>query len=139
MFKAFKFNIIAFLLLLALVSPGQAFKLFGYDSQAQPGTSSPLDHGAQAGGLIGGPVGGKGFEGPVLELDDKGVIGAPADEGMNIWIPGIGVVGKMPQFDFGLEMLYGNSDAARNEVPDVRELEEFDSDFAIKGTIKRKF
>jgi hypothetical protein len=59
--------------------------------------------------------------------------------GVDIWIPGLGVVGKMPQLNFGLEMLYGHIGGEDGAQIDMEKSDSNDPDFTIKGTIKRKF
>lgn len=56
--------------------------------------------------------------------------------GTEIRIPGLGPIGSLPKFDFGLELLYGAS-----EPRGVREeLNKSDpGDLQIRGTIKYKF
>ena len=56
--------------------------------------------------------------------------------GTEIRIPGLGPIGSLPKFDFGLELLYGAS-----EPRGVREeLNKTDQgDLQIRGTIKYKF
>jgi hypothetical protein len=56
--------------------------------------------------------------------------------GAEIRIPGLGAIGTLPRFDFGLELLYGASEprGVREEInkPDTGDLQ-------IRGTIKYKF
>ena len=111
--------------------PGAAFQLFGDNSSAPTTGDIGLSYNSENGSKAGGKTS--------LSLGDGGAIQSTDNQGMNIWIPGLGVVGKMPKLDFGLEMLYGASQAPIDAPRTARELEEFESDFAIKGTIKRKF
>ena len=107
--------------------PGGAFQLTGSKTNSGSGVESP------SGKALSLDVD------PSLNLGDGGDLELPKEEGMDIWIPGLGVVGKMPKLDFGLEMLYGSREPSNTEPPTAQELEKFGSDFAIKGTIKRKF
>jgi len=76
---------------------------------------------------------------PPLKLGESGEKAPSDDEGLNIWIPGIGVVAKMPRLDFGLEMLYGSRDDEKDGLGLGSDFRDLDSDFAIRGTIKHKF
>jgi hypothetical protein len=53
--------------------------------------------------------------------------------GTEVKIPGFGTVGVLPKLDFGLELLYGATDARGR--PDGSE----PSDVQIRGTIKHRF
>ena len=55
--------------------------------------------------------------------------------GTEIRIPGLGPVGTLPKFDFGLELLYGAGDQRSVEPPSKSE----PSEVQIRGTIKYKF
>lgn len=68
-----------------------------------------------------------------------GAMPSTPEGGAEIWIPGIGVVGKMPRMDFGLEMLYGEEPGSTDQTPDRSDFEDVDPEFSIKGTIKKKF
>jgi len=50
-------------------------------------------------------------------------------------IPGVGTIGKIPKFDFGLELLYGNG---AEETPGA-EVENQQDDVLIKGKIRHRF
>ena len=54
--------------------------------------------------------------------------------GTEVKIPGFGTVGVLPKLDFGLELLYGATDA-RGRPDDRSE----PSDVQIRGTIKHRF
>jgi hypothetical protein len=54
--------------------------------------------------------------------------------GTEVRIPGFGKVGVLPKLDFGLELLYGATDA-RGRPDDKSE----PSDVQIRGTIKHRF
>ena len=131
MLRTTRMLIVSVALYAVWVVPGSAFQLFGSDDSlpSDPRTSpgKSVDHGSL-----------QSVESR-LELGDGGAVDNSSDETMNIWIPGLGVVGKMPKLDFGLEMLYGDPETPKESPHTAQELEEFNSDFAIKGTIKRKF
>jgi hypothetical protein len=56
--------------------------------------------------------------------------------GMELTIPGIGSVGKLPKLDLGVELLYGSKN-----MPDTPPLDQTrpDGDMQIKGTLSHKF
>ena len=56
--------------------------------------------------------------------------------GMELTIPGIGSVGKLPKLDLGIELLYGSKN-----IPDTPQLDQPrpDGDMQIKGTLSHKF
>ena len=60
-----------------------------------------------------------------------------SEQGTDIWIPGLGVVGKMPKVNFGLELLYG--DKNQPELSDESAFELLDDELTIKGTLKHRF
>ena len=131
MFRLFKTLIVFISLYSIWVEPGSAFQLFGSNTSLQADTRTSLNKTLDSGPQM--PV-----ETP-LQLGEDGSIDPGEHDSMNIWIPGLGVVGKMPKLDFGLEMLYGADKIQKDTPHAAEELKEFDSDFAIKGTIKRKF
>lgn len=131
MFNTLKILFITTGLLAIWVGPGTAFHLFGGYSGVPERSDRVLTQSADIGTQL--PTGSS------MELGDGGTIDTEEGQSMNIWIPGLGVVGKMPKLDFGLEMLYGASETQRDVPRATQELEEFETDFAIKGTIKRKF
>ena len=55
--------------------------------------------------------------------------------GTEVKIPGFGTVGVLPKLDFGLELLYGATDARGPRPDDKSE----PSDVQIRGTIKHRF
>ncbi len=55
--------------------------------------------------------------------------------GTEIRIPGLGPVGTLPKFDFGLELLYGAGEQRSVEPPSKSE----PSEVQIRGTLKYKF
>ncbi len=111
-------------------APGSAFQLFSGGTGLHSGGNNPLK----------GTVEEKpSLDGTPLDLEGDGLAAPSSNEGMNIWIPGLGVVGKMPTLNFGLEMLYGADESSRGELGGPGDLKDFESDFSIKGTIKRKF
>ena len=131
MFRTFKMLIVSIALYAIWVAPGSAFQLFGNGSSSSTPPNSSLTPGLDVGSAL-------SAEGS-LDLGDGGAINPAENDSMNIWIPGLGVVGKMPKLDFGLEMLYGAPSSNLEAPATADELKEFESDFAIKGTIKRKF
>jgi len=54
--------------------------------------------------------------------------------GPTVSIPGIGKIGTLPKFDFGLELLYGEDD-----TPAVVEDDAGETDLRIRGSVKHKF
>ncbi len=62
---------------------------------------------------------------------------AKAESGTEIRIPGLGKLGTLPQMDFGLELLYGASDAKAAQDPVPENLQE--QDLTIRGSVKHKF
>jgi len=137
MYKLLKLSIISLGLVAVWSTGGGAFQLFGEAStRAVAVEKSP-----------GGPLANIGDEGDTgstqLDLSDKSHPDVGAAGSRDIWIPGLGVVGKMPDFDFGLEMLYGdNGDDApggAGNSPEILDMDQNRDDFSIKGTVKRKF
>ena len=131
MFRTLKMLIVSVALYAIWVVPGSAFQLFGSDTGTSSDVSTSLSKATEVSPQ---PL----VEAP-LQLGEDGSVEPGDSDRMSIWIPGLGVVGKMPKLDFGLEMLYGADEAPKSEPHAAQELEEFESDFAIKGTIKRKF
>ena len=131
MSRTFKMLIVSVALYAVWLVPGSAFQLFGGSDSQSTGSSASIHQPMDTVPRL--------PSGTTLDLGEDGTIDSSGNETMNIWIPGIGVVGKMPKLDFGLEMLYGAQKTQEDAPHAARELEEFDSDFAIKGTIKRKF
>ena len=56
--------------------------------------------------------------------------------GTEIRIPGLGPIGSLPKFDFGLELLYGAGEP-RGVREELNKAEQ--GDLQIRGTIKYKF
>lgn len=131
MSRTFKMLIVSVALYAVWLVPGSAFQLFGGSDSQSTGTSASIGQSMDTVPRLPADT--------TLDLGEDGSIDSSGKDTMNIWIPGLGVVGKMPKLDFGLEMLYGAQKAPEDAPHAARELEEFDSDFAIKGTIKRKF
>ncbi len=74
---------------------------------------------------------------PSLDLRDTGTsVGAPPS-GVEVRIPGLGKLGVLPKFDFGLELLYG----VNEQKSDVeRRLDSAPLDDAqIRGSLKHRF
>ncbi|MGI9386677.1 MAG: hypothetical protein ACR2OX_04545 [Methyloligellaceae bacterium] len=70
---------------------------------------------------------------PAVDLTTPGEL-AEKETGPTISLPGIGKIGTLPKFDFGLELLYGEDE--KIVTPD----EEADnSDLRIRGSVKHKF
>ena len=72
---------------------------------------------------------------PQLDLRDTGVSVAPV-AGVEVRIPGLGKLGVLPKFDFGLELLYGvneqkSLETERQTVPA--------DDMQIRGSLKHRF
>jgi hypothetical protein len=74
---------------------------------------------------------------PDLNLKDTGTSIGEAPSGIEVRIPGLGRLGVLPKFDFGLELLYGVNEPKgsegerwRNEQPD---------DVQIRGALKHRF
>ena len=77
---------------------------------------------------------------PALQLIDPTAASAEG-EGTVLSIPGIGRIGTLPKFDFGLELLYGAPDGTRLDFEDrpATTGEPSDDDVIIRGTIKHRF
>ena len=76
--------------------------------------------------------------GKPLNLDGTGTsVDTPPRSGSELRIPGLGKLGVLPKFDFGLELLYG----VNEQKPSDRELGRLDQsdDVQIRGSIKHKF
>jgi hypothetical protein len=84
-----------------------------------------------------GSNGKAGDRSPGLDLKDTGVsVAAPS--GVEVRIPGLGKLGVLPKFDFGLELLYGVNDQKFNEG-DRRLPDEQSDDVQIRGSLKHRF
>lgn len=56
--------------------------------------------------------------------------------GTEVRIPGLGKLGVLPKMDFGLELLYGASEPAKQREPAETQPHE---DLTIRGTVKHNF
>ncbi len=74
---------------------------------------------------------------PALDLKDTGTsVAAPA--GVEVRIPGLGKLGVLPKFDFGLELLYGVNEQKAGDVE--RQGQSLPSDdMQIRGSLKHRF
>jgi hypothetical protein len=73
---------------------------------------------------------------PALDLKDTGVSLAPAT-GVEVRIPGLGKLGVLPKFDFGLELLYGVSEKAEDAERQGQTIP--GDDVQIRGSLKHRF
>lgn len=74
---------------------------------------------------------------PPLDLRDTGVSVAPPS-GVEVRIPGLGKLGVLPKFDFGLELLYGLSeDKSRDQEGQLPTAPS--DDVQIRGSLKHRF
>lgn len=71
-----------------------------------------------------------------LDTTGTGTSIDPGKGGTEIRIPGLGKLGTLPKFDFGLELLYGVNEAKPSDQD--RSLPEPD-DTRIRGSIKHRF
>jgi hypothetical protein len=74
-----------------------------------------------------------------LDLKDTGTSVDPAAGGVEVRIPGLGKLGVLPKFDFGLELLYGvneqrDGQAQQQGAPGVPA-----DDVQIRGSLKHRF
>ena len=76
-----------------------------------------------------------GAEAPAVGVQD-GVPQAKPETGTEIRIPGLGKLGTLPKMDFGLELLYGASDAKAPSDPIPQDQ---DQDLMIRGSVKHRF
>ncbi len=81
---------------------------------------------------------------PVLRMIDPTSASPSAGEGTPLNIPGIGYIGTLPKFDFGLELLYGAPDDTKFEMKDVpgaadKTGQPAEDDVVIRGTLKHRF
>ncbi|MBS0244319.1 MAG: hypothetical protein JSS20_19285 [Proteobacteria bacterium] len=73
---------------------------------------------------------------PPLDLSDTGTSVGNAPAGVEVRIPGLGKLGVLPKFDFGLELLYGVNepkDATGSGPPGQSD------DMRIHGSFKHRF
>lgn len=73
---------------------------------------------------------------PALDLKDTGVSVAPST-GVEVRIPGLGKLGVLPKFDFGLELLYGVNEKAEEAERQGQTLP--GDDMQIRGSLKHRF
>lgn len=59
-----------------------------------------------------------------------------AESGIEVRLPMIGVIGRLPKLDFGLELLYG---ADKDSMPEEDRLSPPSNDLTIRGSVKRRF
>jgi len=81
---------------------------------------------------------------PALRMIDPTSASPASSQGTPLNIPGIGYIGTLPKFDFGLELLYGAPDEPKFEMKDVPTApgtagEAKDNDVVIRGTLKHRF
>ena len=72
-----------------------------------------------------------------LNLKDTGTSVAPP-AGVEVRIPGLGKLGVLPKFDFGLELLYGVNEQKANDTERQGQPGLVD-DVQIRGSLKHKF
>jgi hypothetical protein len=72
-----------------------------------------------------------------LDLKDTGVSIAPST-GVEVRIPGLGRLGVLPKFDFGLELLYGVNDQKAGEAERQTPASPSD-DMQIRGSLRHRF
>ncbi len=77
---------------------------------------------------------------PALRMIDPTAT-SPENEGTVLSIPGIGRIGTLPKFDFGLELLYGAPEGSQLDLKDKPATtgEPSNNDVIIRGTIKHRF
>jgi len=73
---------------------------------------------------------------PSLDLKDTGVSVAPV-AGVEVRIPGLGKLGVLPKFDFGLELLHGVNEKAEEAERQGQTLP--GDDMQIRGSLKHRF
>ncbi|MEZ5850313.1 MAG: hypothetical protein R3D68_06655 [Hyphomicrobiaceae bacterium] len=79
---------------------------------------------------------------PEVQLDTRGTgtsIAPEAPSGIEVRIPGLGKLGVLPKFDFGLELLYGMNDSKGSEQENDRLRPSEDDSPQIRGTLKHRF
>lgn len=74
---------------------------------------------------------------PQLDLRDTGTSVAPPT-GVEVRIPGLGKLGVLPKFDFGLELLYGANDSKTTEIERQGQTLPGE-DMQIRGSLKHRF
>lgn len=76
--------------------------------------------------------------GAAPQADFSAGAGAKTSEGTEVRIPGVGKIGVLPKMDFGLELLYGAAETAKEpEAPAAQE--GAGDDVTIRGSLKHKF
>lgn len=86
--------------------------------------------------------GGQATKSDELNLDTSGT-GTSIDTsrtaaGFEVRIPGLGKLGVLPKFDFGLELLYGVNDA-KQDTSDKLRAPQGDEGTQIRGSLKHRF
>ncbi|RIA56613.1 hypothetical protein [Dichotomicrobium thermohalophilum] len=81
---------------------------------------------------------------PALRMIDPTSASPSNAEGTPVNIPGIGYIGTLPKFDFGLELLYGAPEEPKFDMKDVPTTpdatgEAKEDDVIIRGTLKHRF
>ena len=79
-----------------------------------------------------------GSEKAPLDLRGTGTSIEPSTPGLEIRIPGLGKLGVLPKFDFGLELLYGINDPKLPDSNDKLRSGQ-DEDVKIRGSLKHRF
>lgn len=81
----------------------------------------------------------KGLPGLQLTVPGQSDPGGSSNDGIEVRLPMIGVIGKLPKLDFGLELLYG---ADKDQVPEEDRLlpeKQSEGDVTIRGSVKHRF
>ena len=71
-----------------------------------------------------------------VELAAPGLEDLKPTVGTEVRIPGLGKLGSLPKMDFGLELLYGATEAKQ---PEAQSRDEARDDLTIRGSVKHKF
>ena len=72
-----------------------------------------------------------------LDLTGTGTSVDTSNTGTEVRIPGLGKLGVLPKFDFGLELLYGVNDAKQGATDQLRMQQ--NEDTTIRGSLKHRF
>ena len=85
--------------------------------------------------------GGASVDAPAAAADAKPIElgtsdGVKSATGTEVRLPGLGKLGNLPKMDFGLELLYGATEAKQ---PEAQPRDEARDDLTIRGTVKHKF
>ncbi|MDX2158861.1 MAG: hypothetical protein SFW09_20350 [Hyphomicrobiaceae bacterium] len=83
------------------------------------------------------PAAARGAPAGQLDLKDTGVSVAPPT-GVEVRIPGLGKLGVLPKFDFGLELLYGVGEQ-KSGTGDRQAPLSPEDDVQIRGSLKHRF